>query len=238
MSAGRGEDVPAENACHYLNHGLTKVPWTLRNKGYGFPLSRNTDLRPSECSCPRADCSAPTNGQFVSSILGPGDFAILESPRFNITQGINVLLFQYYRPTHASTIRLCLGTRYTKPLRTISSFMQCPPILRSLTSKNAFKWNSVHIQLPSGTTHVRPANPARNRAFSSTWSRTTPTGRRKRRPSPSTTSGSPSATHGVSTQGWRRRSRRPPKTHHSISRNRTQQAGECYLLLQKLVPME
>lgn len=157
--------MPAENACHYLNHGLTKVPWTLRNKGYGFPLSRNTDLRPSECSCPRADCSAPTNGQFVSSILGPGDFAILESPRFNITQGINVLLFQYYRPTHASTIRLCLGTRYTKPLRTISSFMQCPPILRSLTSKNAFKWNSVHIQLPSGTTHVRAREPGTEPSF-------------------------------------------------------------------------
>ncbi|CAD5221440.1 unnamed protein product [Bursaphelenchus xylophilus] len=131
-----------DNACHYLNHGLTKVPWTLRNKGYGFPLSRHTDLRPT-----------PTNGQFVSAILGPGDFAILESPRFNLTQGINVLLFQYYRPTHASTIRLCLGTRYTKPLRTISSFIQCPPILRSLTSKNAFKWNSVHIQLPPGTSH-------------------------------------------------------------------------------------
>ncbi|CAD5215470.1 unnamed protein product [Bursaphelenchus okinawaensis] len=131
-----------DNACHYLNHGLTKIPWTLRNKGYGFPLSRHTDLRPT-----------PTNGQFVSAILGPGDFAILESPRFNLTQGINVLLFQYYRPTHASTIRLCLGTRYTKPLRTISSFIQCPPILRSLTSKNAFKWNSVHIQLPPGTSH-------------------------------------------------------------------------------------
>lgn len=58
-----------------------------------------------------------------------------------------------FRPTHSSTIRLCLGTRYTKPLRTIASFLQCPPILRSLTSKNALKWNSVHIQLPPGTTH-------------------------------------------------------------------------------------
>ncbi|KAI6187865.1 MAM domain-containing protein [Aphelenchoides besseyi] len=138
-----------DNACRYLNHGLTKVPWTLRNKGYGFPLSRHTDLRPT-----------PTNGQFVSTILGPGDFAILESPRFNLTQGINAsqkldrLLNEFdSRPTHSSTIRLCLGTRYTKPLRTISSFIQCPPILRSLTSKNAFKWNNVHIQIPPGTTH-------------------------------------------------------------------------------------
>ncbi|KAI6241598.1 MAM domain-containing protein [Aphelenchoides fujianensis] len=102
--------------CKLLNCDFN-VPWTLRNKGYGFPLSRHTDLRPT-----------PTNGQFVSTILGPGDFAILESPRFNLTQGINVLLFQYYRPSHSSTIRLCLGTRYTKPLRTISSFIQCPPI--------------------------------------------------------------------------------------------------------------
>jgi hypothetical protein len=38
-----------ENACRYLNHGLTKVPWTLRTKGYGFPLSRHTDLKPSKC---------------------------------------------------------------------------------------------------------------------------------------------------------------------------------------------
>uniref|UniRef100_A0A183CD36 MAM domain-containing protein n=1 Tax=Globodera pallida TaxID=36090 RepID=A0A183CD36_GLOPA len=70
-----------ENACHYLNHGLTKVPWTLRTKGYGFPLNRHTDLRP-----------ASTNGQFVSTVLGPGDFAILESPRFNLTEGINFYL--------------------------------------------------------------------------------------------------------------------------------------------------
>ncbi|KAI1701211.1 MAM domain, meprin/A5/mu domain-containing protein [Ditylenchus destructor] len=131
-----------DNACHYLNHGLTKVPWTLRTKAYGFPLARHTDLKPT-----------PANGQFVSCVLGPGDFAILESPKFNLTQGINVLLFQYYRPTHSSTIRLCMGTRYSKPLRTVSSFLQCPPILRSLTSKNAFKWNSVHIQLPPGTSN-------------------------------------------------------------------------------------
>ncbi|KAL3082724.1 hypothetical protein niasHS_010526 [Heterodera schachtii] len=132
-----------ENACHYLNHGLTKVPWTLRTKGYGFPLNRHTDLRP-----------ASTNGQFVSTVLGPGDFAILESPHFNLSDGINVLLFQYFRPTHSSTIRLCLGTRYAKPLRTVSAFLQCPPILRSITSKHSpAKWNSVHIQLPPGTTN-------------------------------------------------------------------------------------
>uniref|UniRef100_A0A915DQG7 MAM domain-containing protein n=1 Tax=Ditylenchus dipsaci TaxID=166011 RepID=A0A915DQG7_9BILA len=107
-----------DNACNYLNHGLTKVPWTLRSKGYGFPLSRHTDLRPTL-----------SNGQFISSVLGPGDYSILESPRFNLTHGINVLLFQYYRPTHSSTIRLCMGTRYTKPLRTVNSFLQCPPIL-------------------------------------------------------------------------------------------------------------
>ncbi|KAI6201137.1 MAM domain-containing protein [Aphelenchoides besseyi] len=131
-----------DNACRYLNHGLTKVPWTLRNKGYGFPLSRHTDLRPT-----------PTNGQFVSTILGPGhkrtSLSILQA-----SQKLDRLLNEFdSRPTHSSTIRLCLGTRYTKPLRTISSFIQCPPILRSLTSKNAFKWNNVHIQIPPGTTH-------------------------------------------------------------------------------------
>uniref|UniRef100_A0AC34PUQ3 MAM domain-containing protein n=1 Tax=Panagrolaimus sp. JU765 TaxID=591449 RepID=A0AC34PUQ3_9BILA len=131
-----------ENACNYLNHGLTKVPWTLRNKGYGFPLSKATDIRPTA-----------SNKQFVSTLLGPGDFAILESPVFNVTQGVNVLLFQYYRPTHATTIRLCLGTTTTKPLRTVASFTQCPPILRSLTTKTAYKWNNVHISIPPGTTH-------------------------------------------------------------------------------------
>lgn len=122
---------------------MTKVPWTLRNKGYGYPLSRVTDIRPTN-----------SNGQFVSTLLGPGDFAILESPVFNVTQGVNVLLFQYYRPTHATTIRLCLGTTNTKPLRTVASFTQCPPILRSLTAKTAYKWNGVHISIPPGTTHV------------------------------------------------------------------------------------
>uniref|UniRef100_A0AC35FTZ6 MAM domain-containing protein n=1 Tax=Panagrolaimus sp. PS1159 TaxID=55785 RepID=A0AC35FTZ6_9BILA len=130
------------NACNYLNHGLTKVPWTLRNRGYGYPLSRITDVKPTI-----------ENGQFVSTILNPGDYAILESPTFKPTENINVLLFQYYRPTHATTIRLCLGTSFTKPLRTIQSFTQCPPILRTITSRNAFKWNSVHIQLPPGTTY-------------------------------------------------------------------------------------
>uniref|UniRef100_A0A7E4VK04 MAM domain-containing protein n=1 Tax=Panagrellus redivivus TaxID=6233 RepID=A0A7E4VK04_PANRE len=131
-----------ENACNYLNHGLTKVPWTLRNKGYGYPLSRLTDIK-----------STPERSQFVSTLLSPGDFAILESPSFDATKGINVLIFEYYRPSYATTIRLCLGTTNTKPLRTVASFTQCPPILRNLTSRVAFKWNNVHIQLPPGTTH-------------------------------------------------------------------------------------
>ncbi|GMT35900.1 hypothetical protein PFISCL1PPCAC_27196, partial [Pristionchus fissidentatus] len=82
-----------ENACNYLNHGLTKVPWTLRNRGYGYPLTGSTDVRPM-----------PTNGQFVSSLLAPGDVAILESPK-------------------------------------------------AVTARNAFRWNTVHVQLPPGTTH-------------------------------------------------------------------------------------
>lgn len=39
-------------------------------------------------------------------------------------------------------------------MRTVSSFTQCPSILRSITSRNAFRWNTIHVQLPPGTTHV------------------------------------------------------------------------------------
>lgn len=131
-----------DTACNYLNHGLTKKPWTLRNRGYGYPLTGTTDIKATQ-----------TNGQFVSSILDAGDIAILESPKFNATRSLNVLLFQYFRPSQMTTIRLCLGSRYTNPMRTVSSFVQCPSILRSVTSKNAYRWNTVHIQLPPGTTH-------------------------------------------------------------------------------------
>ncbi|CAL2052806.1 unnamed protein product [Caenorhabditis brenneri] len=131
-----------DTACNYLNHGLTKKPWTLRNRGYGYPLTGTTDIRATQ-----------TNGQFVSAILDAGDIAILESPKFNATKSLNVLLFQYFRPSQMTTIRLCLGSRYTNPMRTVSSFVQCPSILRSVTSKNAYRWNTVHIQLPPGTTH-------------------------------------------------------------------------------------
>ncbi|VDK52116.1 unnamed protein product, partial [Cylicostephanus goldi] len=125
-----------ENACSYLNHGLTKKPWTLRNR-------------------------ASTNGQFVSTILDPGDIAILESPKMNATRSLNVLLFQYFRPSQMTTIRLCLGlhslvlcriqeyhfirgSRYTNPYRTVAAFTHCPAILRSVTTKNAYRWNTVH----------------------------------------------------------------------------------------------
>ncbi|ETN70166.1 hypothetical protein NECAME_04987 [Necator americanus] len=87
-----------DNACSYLNHGLTKKPWTLRNRGYGYPLTGGTDIRPTAA-----------NGQFVSTILDPGDIAILESPKMNATRSLNVLLFQYFRPSQMTTIRLCLG---------------------------------------------------------------------------------------------------------------------------------
>ncbi|KAL6724460.1 hypothetical protein Aduo_019348 [Ancylostoma duodenale] len=131
-----------DNACSYLNHGLTKKPWTLRNRGYGYPLTGGTDVRPTA-----------TNGQFVSTILDPGDIAILESPKMNATRSLNVLLFQYFRPSQMTTIRLCLGSRYTNPFRSVAAFTRCPSILRSVTSKNAYRWNTVHVQLPPGTTH-------------------------------------------------------------------------------------
>ncbi|CAI2355527.1 unnamed protein product [Caenorhabditis sp. 36 PRJEB53466] len=64
-----------DTACNYLNHGLTKKPWTLRNRGYGYPLTGTTDIRATQ-----------TNGQFVSTILDAGDIAILESPKFDATK--------------------------------------------------------------------------------------------------------------------------------------------------------
>ncbi|CAI4225655.1 unnamed protein product [Auanema sp. JU1783] len=131
-----------ESACNYLNHGLTKKPWTLRNRGYGYPLTGATDIRPNSA-----------NGQFVAAVLNSGDVAIMESPKFNATNALNVLLFQYYRPSPLTTIRLCLGSRYSSVYRSLSSFNECPSVLRSITSRIAHNWNTVHIQLPSGTTH-------------------------------------------------------------------------------------
>uniref|UniRef100_A0A1I7WJL9 H(+)-transporting two-sector ATPase n=1 Tax=Heterorhabditis bacteriophora TaxID=37862 RepID=A0A1I7WJL9_HETBA len=44
-------------------------------------------------------------------------------------------------------------SRYMNPLRNVSSFIQCPSIIRSVTTKNAYRWNTVHVQIPPGTTH-------------------------------------------------------------------------------------
>uniref|UniRef100_A0A0K0EV54 MAM domain-containing protein n=1 Tax=Strongyloides venezuelensis TaxID=75913 RepID=A0A0K0EV54_STRVS len=128
-----------EDACQYLNHGLTKVPWTLRSKGYGYPLTRLTDIRPY-----------PGQQSFISTLLSPGDYAILESPRLELNQN-NVIYFQYYRPSYQATIRLCIVDSETKPFKTINSFIQCPPILRTLTPKQAYSWQNLHIELPPGT---------------------------------------------------------------------------------------
>ncbi|VDM57139.1 unnamed protein product [Angiostrongylus costaricensis] len=130
-----------EDSCNYLNHGLTKKPWTLRNRGYGYPLTAKTDIRP-----------VSPNGQFVSTILDPGDIAILESPKINATRSLNVLLFQYFRPSQMTTIRLCLGSRYTVTLTDVAEFTRCPSILQPLTSVNMLRWNTIHVQLPPGTT--------------------------------------------------------------------------------------
>uniref|UniRef100_A0AC35U3M8 Cation_ATPase_C domain-containing protein n=1 Tax=Rhabditophanes sp. KR3021 TaxID=114890 RepID=A0AC35U3M8_9BILA len=128
-----------DDAGNYLNHGLTKVPWTLRSKGYGFPLTRQTDIR-----------SYAGQHGFISTLLGPGDFAILESPLLELNQ-INVIYFQYYRPSYAATIRMCTIDKDTKPFRKIESFTQCPPILKTLTPRNAYNWQNKDIELPPGT---------------------------------------------------------------------------------------
>uniref|UniRef100_A0A0K0D409 MAM domain-containing protein n=1 Tax=Angiostrongylus cantonensis TaxID=6313 RepID=A0A0K0D409_ANGCA len=135
------EILGLEDSCNYLNHGLTKKPWTLRNRGYGYPLNAKTDIRP-----------VSPNGQFVSTILDPGDVAILESPEINATRSLNVLLFQYFRPSQMTTIRLCLGSRYTITLTTVAEFTRCPSILQPLASMNMLRWNTIHVQLPPGTT--------------------------------------------------------------------------------------
>lgn len=36
------KQITSENACNYLNHGLTKVPWTLRNRGMYFIVIRES----------------------------------------------------------------------------------------------------------------------------------------------------------------------------------------------------
>uniref|UniRef100_A0A0K0EF41 MAM domain-containing protein n=1 Tax=Strongyloides stercoralis TaxID=6248 RepID=A0A0K0EF41_STRER len=128
-----------EDACQYLNHGLTKVPWTLRSKGYGYPLTKLTDVRPY-----------PGQQSFISTLLSPGDFAILESPRIDLNQN-NVVYFQYYRSSYSSTIRLCIIDNEVKPFRTTNAFIQCPPILKALTPKQAYSWQNLHIELPPGT---------------------------------------------------------------------------------------
>lgn len=65
------------------------------------------------------------------------------------------IMFRYqFFNSFEFTDQCFLGSRYTNPMRTVSSFVQCPSILRSVTSKNAYRWNTVHIQLPPGTTHV------------------------------------------------------------------------------------
>ncbi|KHN83703.1 hypothetical protein Tcan_07686 [Toxocara canis] len=131
------------DACNYMNHGLTKAPWTLRTHGYGNLVTKFNDIRQSS-----------RIGQFVSALLSPGDFAILESPKFNTTTVPNVLLFQYFRPSHFATIRLCLDTRYSQPYLTTIDFTQCPAILRttSTATMSAHKWNNIRVQLPPGTT--------------------------------------------------------------------------------------
>ncbi|KJH43800.1 hypothetical protein DICVIV_10172 [Dictyocaulus viviparus] len=130
-----------EDSCNYLNHGLTKKPWTLRKRGYGYPLTGSNDIRPST-----------PNGKFVSTILDPGDIAILESPKIVASSYLNILLFEYYRPSKMTTIRLCLVSRAARLPATVAEFVRCPPILRPNTSRNLFRWNTIHIQLPPGTT--------------------------------------------------------------------------------------
>uniref|UniRef100_A0A0N4XCM4 MAM domain-containing protein n=1 Tax=Nippostrongylus brasiliensis TaxID=27835 RepID=A0A0N4XCM4_NIPBR len=140
------QEPPAEDYCRTLNCNFNGTMWKLEIHGlYGVKVTATRSIH--------RRIFAAANGQFVSTVLGSGDIAILESPKFSATPSLNVLLFQYYRPSHSTTIRLCLGSSYTSTFRTTAAFMRCPSILRSITTKNWLRWNTVHVQLPPGTTH-------------------------------------------------------------------------------------
>uniref|UniRef100_A0A9J2PX89 MAM domain-containing protein n=1 Tax=Ascaris lumbricoides TaxID=6252 RepID=A0A9J2PX89_ASCLU len=132
-----------ENACNYLNHGLTTAPWTLRNRGYGYPLKKSNDIRQST-----------TSGQFVSAVLSSQEFAILESPKLDATQRAIVFSFQFFRPSFSVAFRFCVSTRHSVPYLTSAQFTRCPLILRasSATASSVQKWNTIRVQLPPGTT--------------------------------------------------------------------------------------
>uniref|UniRef100_A0A915AG54 MAM domain-containing protein n=1 Tax=Parascaris univalens TaxID=6257 RepID=A0A915AG54_PARUN len=132
-----------ENSCNYLNHGLTIAPWTLRNRGYGYPLKKPNDIRQSA-----------TSGQFVSTVLSSQESAILESPNLEATQGALILSFQFFRPSFSIAFRFCVSTRHSVPYLTSAEFLRCPLILRasSGTASSVQKWNTIRVQLPPGTT--------------------------------------------------------------------------------------
>ncbi|VDN01995.1 unnamed protein product [Thelazia callipaeda] len=127
-----------DNACNYLNHGLTKVPWMLRNGVFRTSILDFANI--------------PTNGKFISTILSPGQYAILESPLFQATSEASTLLLKYYRSSLYATIRLCVDSNHTKFYKKVSDFLQCPSILQKQISKNTHKWSSTYTRLPAGTT--------------------------------------------------------------------------------------
>ncbi|VDK65674.1 unnamed protein product [Onchocerca ochengi] len=128
-----------ENACNYLNHGLTKVPWMLRN--HGTTISKSVDIPPF-----------PSKNQFISTKLPPNQYAILESPRFNVTSETITVLFQYYRSSFSAIIRLCLDNCSVHMNEKASTFVQCPLLnLETQLSKKMRGWYTARIQLPPGT---------------------------------------------------------------------------------------
>ncbi|KAL3982493.1 MAM domain family protein [Acanthocheilonema viteae] len=131
-----------ENACNYLNHGLTKVPWMLRSSGYETTILKSIDLLPFS-----------PNDQYISTRLPPDQYAILESPRFKATSEINIILFQYYRSSFYATIRLCLNSCSVYLYKNASVFTQCPSLIPGTQlSKKTHEWYTARIRLPVGTT--------------------------------------------------------------------------------------
>ncbi|CAG9535386.1 unnamed protein product [Cercopithifilaria johnstoni] len=130
-----------ENACNYLNHGLTKVPWILRSSDYETIL-KLANLLPF-----------PPNDHFISTTLSPGQYAILESPRFKTTSKAEIVLFQYYRSSFYANIRICLYSCSIYLHKNSSTFARCPSlILGAQLSRKTREWYTARIQLPARTT--------------------------------------------------------------------------------------
>uniref|UniRef100_A0A914VUI7 MAM domain-containing protein n=1 Tax=Plectus sambesii TaxID=2011161 RepID=A0A914VUI7_9BILA len=128
------------SACNYLNNRVSTKKWKLKDEKYHYPLSKLTEIRPSNF-----------NRQYITTILRPNDFAVLESPTFKITED-NFILFQYFRPVFGSTIRLCTSEDLNQQLINSGIPHVCPVVIPELSVDTAWQWNAVYVRIPKETT--------------------------------------------------------------------------------------